>query len=131
MPLETAIRQLLEAKNFAHVATIGKDGTPHVVPVWVHTDGENVFLNSSEGRAWPSNLERDPRVTITVTNHENPYEYVEIRGRVAEKTHEGAKEHIDELAKKYLGADEYPYLQPGEQRIKYVIAPERTRLYGA
>ena len=130
MPLDADIREILEAKNFANVATIRKDGTPHVVPVWVHTDGENVLLNSSEGRAWPANLERDPRITITVTNAENPYEYVEIRGRVAEKTRDGAKEHIDELAKKYLDADEYPFLQPGEQRIKYVITPEKARLYG-
>ncbi len=130
MPLDADIREILEAPNFAFVATVRKDGTPHVVPVWVHTDGEKVLLNSSEGRAWPANLERDPRITITVTNSENPYEYVEIRGRVAEKTHEGAKEHIDELAKKYLGADEYPFLQPGEQRIKYVVAPEKARYYG-
>ena len=65
-------------------------------------------LNTAEGRAWPRNLERDPRVTLTVQNMENPYEYVEIRGRVAERTHEGADEHIDSLAKKYMDADELP-----------------------
>ena len=70
------------------------------------------MLNTAEGRAWPRNLERDPRVTLTVQNMENPYEYVAIRGTVAERTHEGADAHIDSLAKKYMGLDEYPSASP-------------------
>jgi PPOX class probable F420-dependent enzyme len=123
-------RALLEAKNFAHVGTIRKDGTPHVVPVWVDVDNGHVTLNSAEGRAWPRNVRRDPRVTIEVQNMENPYEYVEIRGRVTEATHEGADEHIDKLAKKYLGEDEYPFRRPGEQRVMFRIAPEWVKHSG-
>jgi PPOX class probable F420-dependent enzyme len=83
-------------------------------------------LNSAEGRAWPRNLARDPRVTLTVQNMQNPYEYVEIRGRVSERTHEGADEHIDALAKKYLGVDTYPQRQPGEQRVIIRVEPEHV-----
>jgi PPOX class probable F420-dependent enzyme len=126
MPLEAPVRALLDARNVAHVGTVRRDGSVHVVPVWINTDGERVMVNSAEGRTWPRNLERDPRVTLTVTNLENPYEYAEIRGRVVERTHEDADEHIDALAKKYLGADSYPFRQPDEQRVKFVIAPEQV-----
>jgi len=87
-------------------------------------------LNSAEGRSWVRNLERDPRVTLTVQNMENPYEYVEIRGRVAERTHDGADEHIDALAEKYLGIAEYPNRQPGEQRVIIRVEPEYAKLKG-
>ena len=124
MPFDAPVRALLEAKNFAHVATIKKDGTPYVIPVWVHTDGEHVIVNSAEGRVWPRHLERDPRATVTVLNMENPYEYATINGRVAQRSHDDADEVIDSLAKKYLGLDEYPYRQPGEQRVTIRITPE-------
>jgi PPOX class probable F420-dependent enzyme len=123
-------RKILDAPNYAHVATLRGDGTVHGVVVWVDADDASILLNSAEGRAWPANVRRDPRVTITVANHENPYEYVEIRGRVVEDTHDGADEHIDALAKKYLGKDTYPFRQPGEQRVKFVIEPERVRYAG-
>jgi PPOX class probable F420-dependent enzyme len=118
--------ELLKGKNFCHVATLRADGTVHGVPVWVDVQDGRPVLNTAEGRAWPRNLERDPRVTLTVQNMENPYEYVEIRGTVAERTHEGADEHINSLAKKYLDQDEYPYRQPGEQRVIIRVAPEHV-----
>jgi PPOX class probable F420-dependent enzyme len=123
-------RGLLESKNFCHVGTIRKDGTPHVVPVWVDVENDEVLLNTAEGRAWIANADRDPRVTLTVQNLENPYEYVEIRGRVSERTNAGADEHINALAKKYLGVDEYPYRQPGEVRVKVRVSPERVKFNG-
>src|SRR5580698_5986807 len=95
---------LLSGKNFANVSTIRKDGSVHTVPVWVDVQDGRPVLNSAEGRAWVRNLERDPRVTLTVQNLENPYEYLEIRGRVGERTHDGADAHIDSLAKKYMDA---------------------------
>jgi PPOX class probable F420-dependent enzyme len=122
--------ELLKEKNFCHVATLRADGTVHGVPVWVDVQDGRPVLNTAEGRAWPRNLERDPRVTLTVQNMENPYEYVEIRGTVAERTHEGADEHIDALAKKYLGVDEYPLRQPGEQRVIIRVEPEHTKVWG-
>jgi PPOX class probable F420-dependent enzyme len=126
MPIEAPVRALLEAKNFAHVATIRKDGRPYVIPVWVHTDGEHVIVNSAEGRIWPKHLERDPRVTVTVANMENPYEYAQITGTVAERTHDDADEVIDSLAKKYMDLDEYPFRQAGEQRVTIRITPEKV-----
>jgi PPOX class probable F420-dependent enzyme len=123
-PLDTRSEELLEAKNFAQVGTIRADGSPHVTPVWVDLKDGLVWLNSAEGRAWPANLRRDQRVSLNVQNLENPYEYVEIRGRVAEFTGEGADEHIDSLAKKYLGEDTYPLRKPGEQRVIIKISPE-------
>jgi PPOX class probable F420-dependent enzyme len=122
--------ELLKGKNFCHVATLRADGTVHGVPVWVDVQDGRPVLNTAEGRAWPRNLERDPRVTLTVQNMENPYEYVEIRGTVAERTHEGADEHIDAMAKKYMGADEYPLRQPGEQRVIIRVEPEHTKVWG-
>jgi PPOX class probable F420-dependent enzyme len=128
--LEGRSEALLRARNFASVATFNRDGTIHCVPVWVDVHNGLPTLNTAEGRAWPRNLERDPRVTLTVPNLENPYEYVEIRGRVAERTHEGADEHIDELAQKYLGREKYPGRRPGEQRVIIRVEPEYVRLAG-
>jgi PPOX class probable F420-dependent enzyme len=123
-------REILEAPNFAHVATMRRDGTVHGVVVWIDVDGDRVALNSAEGRAWVRNVERDPRVTITVADSNNPYEFVEIRGRVAETTHDGAEEHIDALAKKYLGQDTYPYRQEGETRVKILVEPDSAKIHG-
>lgn len=74
---------------------------------------------------WPTNARRDGRITLSVTNKDNPYEYVEIRGKVVEDTHEGADEHIDFLAKKYLGQDTYPVRRPDEQRLILRVAAEK------
>jgi PPOX class probable F420-dependent enzyme len=128
--LEGRVRELLEAPNFVAVATLDTDGTPDVKVVWADVDHDHVVLNSAEGRKWPKNLRRDPRVTVTVVNHENPYEYAVIRGRLAGDTHDGADENIDKLAKKYLDKDEYPFRQPGEQRVMFRIEPERVKLHG-
>ncbi len=127
--VEGRAEELMKGKNFAHVATLRGDGTVHGVPVWVDIEDGRPVLNSAEGRAWPRNLERDPRVTLTVQNLENPYEYVEVRGVVAERTHDGADEHIDHLAKKYLDADEYPARKPGEQRVIIRVEPEHVHHY--
>jgi PPOX class probable F420-dependent enzyme len=128
--IEGRVRELLERPNFAAVATLEEDGTPAVNVVWAAVDNGHVVLNSAEGRKWPENVRRDERVTVVVVNRESPYEYAQIRGRVVEDTHEGADENIDELAKKYLGKDEYPFRQPGEQRILFRIEPERVTLHG-
>ena len=123
-------RTLLDAKNFGHVATLNEDGSVHTAIVWVDVQDGRVALNTAEGRIWPANVRRDPRVTVTVVNAENPYEYTEIRGRVVEDTHDGADEHIDALAKKYMDADTYPLRKEGEQRVIFRIEPERVRYTG-
>jgi PPOX class probable F420-dependent enzyme len=121
-------QQLLTDKNFAHVATLRSDGTVHSVPVWVDLQDGLPVLNSAQGRSWVRNLERDPRVTITVQNAANPYEYVEIRGSAAEFTTDGADQHIDSLANRYMGVDEYPLRQPDEQRVIIRIQPEHVHV---
>ena len=129
--IEGRSEELLRAKNFCNVATLRQDGSVHGVPVWVDVKDGRPVVNTAEGRVWPNNLARDPRVTMTVQNLENPYEYVEIRGRVAERTHEGADEHIDAMAKKYLSQDTYPYRQPGEVRLMITVEPDYVHLYGS
>jgi PPOX class probable F420-dependent enzyme len=129
-PIEGRSRELIEAPNFCFVGTLRADGTPHVVPVWVDADDGHVRLNSARGRAWPRNVERDPRVTLTIQNLQNPYEYTTVRGRVVEVTEDGADAHIDALAKKYLGQDTYPFRQPGERRIIVKVEPDEVRNWG-
>lgn len=124
--IEGRSKELIEEPNFCFVATLRHDGTPHVAPVWVDHEAGEIVLNSARGRAWPANLERDPRVTLTIPNRENNYEYVSIRGRLAAVTEDGADAHIDAMAKKYLGRDTYPFRQAGEQRIVLRIAPEQV-----
>ncbi len=123
--------ELLQAKNFCNVSTINPDGSILAVPVWVDVQDGKPVINTAEGRAWPRNLERDPRVTLTVQNFENPYEYVSIRGRVAERTRDGADAHIDALAKKYLDRDSYPFRQPGEERVIIRVEPEQVHVWGS
>jgi PPOX class probable F420-dependent enzyme len=128
--IEGRARELLEGKNFVTLGSIAKDGRPQLNVIWGDVEGDQVRVNSAEGRQWPKNLRRDPRVTLTVMNQENPYEYAVIVGRVTEDTHEGADEHIDSLAKKYLDADTYPYRQEGEQRVMFKIEPEKVSMQG-
>jgi PPOX class probable F420-dependent enzyme len=128
--IEGRSEELLRAKNFCNVATLRPDGSVHGVPVWVDVQDGQVVLNTAQGRAWPRNLERDPRVTLTVQNMENPYEYLAIRGRAGAPITDGADAHIDAMAKKYMGVDEYPMRQPGEQRIIIRVEPEDVRVWG-
>jgi PPOX class probable F420-dependent enzyme len=128
--IEGRAEELLRGRNFAHIGTLRADGSVQVSPTWVDLQDGRVALNTAEGRAWPRNLERDPRITLEVQNFENPYEYLEIRGRVAERTHEGADEHIDLLAKKYLDVDKYPMRQPGEQRVIIRVEPDYVKVFG-
>lgn len=120
------IRELLEQPNYAVVSTVNEDSSIHETVVWIDAQNGAVAVNSAVGRIWPTNLERDPRITALVYETGNPYHYVEIRGR-AEPILKGADEHINRLSKKYTGKDEYPYRQPGEQRIKFVVKPDHVR----
>ncbi len=117
---------LFQKRAFANLATLMPDGQPQVTPVWCDWDGRHVLVNTAAGRQKDRNMRRDPRVSLAILDPENPYRYVEIRGRVAERTQEGAAAHIDKMAKKYLDKDKYPYAQPGEVRVLFKIEPEHA-----
>jgi PPOX class probable F420-dependent enzyme len=121
------IAQLLKGKNFAYLSTLMKDGSPQVTPTWVdiEKDGNNILINTAEGRIKHKNISRDPRIAISISDQNNPYNMVSIRGRVIEQINEGADEHTDRLAKKYLGMDKYPYRSPNEKRVILKIKPEK------
>jgi PPOX class probable F420-dependent enzyme len=121
------VRELLEQPNYAVVSTHNDDGSIESTITWVAPENGHIAINSAIGRKWPANLQRDPRVTVLVQEKDNPYHFVEIRGK-AKATTEGADEHINQLSKKFIGEDEYPFRQPGEKRIKFVIEPQQVRL---
>ncbi len=117
---------LFERKSFAHVATLFPDGAPHVTPVWIDHDPDagHVLVNTERGRRKDRNVERDPRVGISVLDPEDPYRRLSLTGEVVEATTEGAREHIEELSQRYTGG---PY--PGEietERVLWRIRPERV-----
>jgi PPOX class probable F420-dependent enzyme len=121
------IAKLIEGKNFAFLATIMKDGSPQATPTWIDVDNRKTLLiNTAEGRLKQKNISRDPRVSISIMEHSNPYHMVTIRGRVVEQTNVGADEHIDKLAKKYLGLEKYPMRSAQEKRIILKIKPEKV-----
>ena len=122
--------KLFTDRNWGVIATIREDGSPQATPVWIDFDGENVLVNSAYGRTKVKNVERDPRATVTVLPAEDQQSgYVMVSGPTT-IVDEGALEHINMLAKKYLGEDKYPYLGPGEQRVIIKIEPERIDGYG-
>ena len=120
------VKELLSQPNYAVITTKNQDGSLHSTVVWIDVDGDRPAVNSAVGRLWPTNLERDPQIGVVVYVAGNPYNFVEIRGK-ATGTTDGADEHINALAKKYIDQDEYPFRQPGEQRIKFVIEPTHVR----
>ncbi len=113
-----------ETKAFAFLATLMKDGSPQLTPVWFNSDGEHILINSAVGRVKDRNMRRDQRIAMVILDPKNPYRYVQIRGRVAEITLEGARDHIDKLAKKYTGSEHYTSFTPNETRVMYKIVPE-------
>ncbi|KYH27734.1 pyridoxamine 5'-phosphate oxidase [Halalkalicoccus paucihalophilus] len=118
---------LFERKTFAHVATLMEDGTPQVTPVWVDYDGEYLMINTARGRQKERNLTRDPKVGVSILDPEDPYTYLSIRGEVAEITEEGAVDHIDELARRYMDVEEYPFHdEEGGERVIVKIRPDRV-----
>jgi PPOX class probable F420-dependent enzyme len=126
--LTDAALEIINKKNFAHVATLFEDGSPQVTPVWVDASDGKLRINSAEGRRKVDNLRRDGRVSVEIHDTENPYSYVEVRGNVVKMTHDGADDHIDALAKKYLGVDSYPNRREGEVRVKIEIEPEKVNV---
>lgn len=123
-------QDLLQKKAFAHLATLMSDGSPQVTPVWFDFDGSHIRVNSAKGRVKDKNMRQRGHVALAIQDPENPYRYLAVRGRVEEITEAGADAHIDSLAKKYLGQDQYPYRKQGEVRVIYKIRPERISTMG-
>jgi len=121
---------LQQKKALANLATVMPDGSPQVTPVWFDYAGGLVRVNSAKGRVKVRNMSEGARVALAIVDPENPYRYIQIRGRVARVTEQGASEHIDPLSKKYLGKDKYPFGQPGEVRMTFEIEPMSTQVMG-
>jgi PPOX class probable F420-dependent enzyme len=121
---------LLGKKTFATLGTLMPDGSPQVTPVWFDYDGKHVRVNSALGRVKDKNIRRDPRVSLSIPDPENPYRYLEIRGKVVDITQNGADDHINSLSQKYHGNPVYPYRQPGEVRVLYKIEPVKFSSMG-
>ena len=118
------VSKLLQDKNFAFLSTLMSDGSPQVTPTWIDVEDDVVLINTAEGRIKHKNISKDPRVAISIVDRNNPYNMVTIRGKVIGQTNQDADEHIDKLAKKYLGVDRYPGRSPNEKRIILKVKPE-------
>lgn len=123
MKLNERARAILHSKTFAHVAAVDPARLPRVTPVWVEVEKDTVWFNTIRGRVKERLLPLHAPVALSAVDPENPYQYVQVRGRVAERR---TVADIDDLAQKYLGKEKYPFRQPGEERITIVIAPEQV-----
>jgi PPOX class probable F420-dependent enzyme len=119
-----------QKKAFANLATIMPDGTPQVTPVWFDMKDGAIRVNTAKGRVKARNMTPGAPVALAVMDPDNPYRYVQVRGRVRRVTEEGAGKHIDSLAKKYIGKDRYPWARPGEVRVTYEIEPSAIQTMG-
>jgi PPOX class probable F420-dependent enzyme len=125
-----SFKDLLDKKAFAHLATLMKDGSPQVTPVWCDFDGALIWINTAKGRIKDGNMRRDRRVALSIQDPANAYRYLAIQGEIAEMTEDGADAHIDRLAKKYLDKDRYPFRAPGEVRVICKIRPLKVSTMG-
>lgn len=115
---------LFQKKAFAHLATLMPDGSPQVTPVWIDYDGKQILINTIRGRQKDLNVRRDNRIALSIQDPDNPYRYLQIRGRIIETTEDGADDHINRLAKKYLNVDQHPFRRPGQIRVIHKIKIE-------
>jgi len=125
--LSEPVIKIIKDKNFAFLGTIMRDGRPQVSPIWIDIDDNNdiILINTANGRIKQKNITRDPRVSLSLVDKNNPYSMITIQGTVIEQTTIGADEHIDKLAKKYLNTDRYPSHSPSIQRVICKIKPEK------
>ena len=128
--LSPKARALIARPVLASLATLNPDGSPQITPLWVDLDGDDVVFNTAKGRKKARNLERDPRVAVTVVDPDDQYNVVVFRGTVIDITTEGADAHIDSMAKKYLGVDSYPMRREGEVRIRVTVRTDHIAMQG-
>ena len=127
--LPQSVKRLLQDKAYGHVVTFNAQRKPQLTMVWMDVDGDEVLFNTAEGRHKTQNLRRDPRIKVSVQDRNDPQAYAVFHG-TARVTEAGADEHIDKLAKRFLGADKYPFRQPGEKRLVMRIAVDRIGGFG-
>jgi PPOX class probable F420-dependent enzyme len=125
-----SLERLLKEACYGQLATLMPDGAPQLTQVWLDTDGTHIVVNTVADHQKAKNVRRDPRVAINVHDPARPYRIANIRGRVVEVSSTGADQHIDGLAKRYLGMDLYPFRRDGQQRIVIKIQPERIHTMG-
>jgi PPOX class probable F420-dependent enzyme len=114
----------------ANLATTQPDGSPQVTPVWFDYTNGVIRVNTAKGRVKARNLTQGVKVAMAIVDPDNAYRYIQIRGLVTKVTEQGADEHIDSLAKKYLNKDKYPFRGPNEVRVMYEITPSSTQTMG-
>ena len=119
-----------QKKAFAHLATVMPDGTPQVTPVWFDYRDGIVRVNTAQGRVKARNMTAGAPVALSIMDPDNPYRYIQVRGRVRTATEQDADSHIDSLAKKYMDKDKYPFRRPGEVRLTVEIEPTSVSAMG-
>jgi len=124
--LTAGMQTLLKEKAYCQIATLMPDGSPRITETWVDTDGQHILINTAQGRQKERNVRRDPRVAVQVMDPAKDHRIVSVRGRVTAIATDGADALIDQLAKKYLGQDTYPFRRPGEVRVTLKITPEKV-----
>jgi PPOX class probable F420-dependent enzyme len=127
---ENFLDLLTTKKPLANIATIMPDGSPQVTPVWFDYTNGKIRINTARGRVKARNLKVGAKVAMAIVDPENPFRYIGIRGPVVLEDEKGADAHIDSLAKKYLNQDKYPFREPGQVRVTYVIEPASVHTMG-
>ena len=121
---------LFDKKVFASLATVMPSGSPQVTPVWFDYTGGVIRVNSAKGRTKTRNMKEGAPVALSIMDPDTAYRYLQIRGKVTRLTEEGAGAHIESLAKKYLGQDNYPWSRPDEVRVTFEIEPSAVQAMG-
>ncbi|UCD98162.1 MAG: PPOX class F420-dependent oxidoreductase [Chloroflexota bacterium] len=119
-----------EKPAFGYLATTMKDGTPQVTPIWFNIDGDQILINSAKGRVKDKNMRARPQVALVIHDPEDPYRYILIRGMISEISEEGARQHINDLAKKYTNQPVFHLKDPNEIRVTYKLTPQKIHVSG-
>ena len=124
--MDDKVMRLFSEKNLVYIATIMKDGSPQVSPVWANCEDEHILINTAEGRIKHKNVLRDPRVAVSVTSISNPLDMTTIRGTVVELIPDSEYRHADKLTRQYMGREHYPFKRDDEKRVILKIKPDKV-----